>query len=160
MCIYISGWVKQTNWDLIVYRHFHSSLDLTDVFPTWWNRLTSQLQQYGCKSVHQAVASSQPASTCGCRIYPESVSARDGKMEVAVVGDSRAGACVRSVCLSVYERWTSSVSTKSRIWRVHNWCFGEWIMLPSRSFSRQLRQQDTFNRLSTIHNRQYTHLRC
>lgn len=59
----------------------------------------SLLQQHGCNSVCQAVASSQPTSTWR-GVYPESVKARELKMGVAVDGDSGVGAYVGDISVS------------------------------------------------------------
>lgn len=158
MSIYISGWLKQTIWDLVLYQHFHSSLDLTGVrshmvkpphvsVTTVW--LQFSLSGSGLESTRVHLV----------QIYPESVKARELK------NGSRCGwrlgrwvrMWVRSVFLSVYECWTSSVWMKLSIWRVHNWCFGEFHAALKIIFSTT--QATGHCSLSTIHNRQYTHLR-
>lgn len=150
--IYISGWLKQTIWDLVLYQHFHSSLDLTGVrshmvkpphvsVTTVW--LQFSLSGRGLESTRVHLV----------QIYPESVKARELRMGVAV---EWVRMWVRSVFLSVYEWWTSRVWMESSIWRVHNWCFGEFHAALKIIFSTT--QATGHCSLSTIHNRQYTHL--
>lgn len=138
-----------------MYQHFHSSLNLTGVCShmvkpphvsdtTVW--LQFSLSGSGLESARFHLV----------RIYPQSVKARELKMGVAVGGDSVVGAYVSEI--SVSEWWTSSVSMKSSIRRVHNWCFGEFHAALKIIFSTT--QATGHCSLSTIHNRQYTHLRC
>lgn len=95
--------------------------------------------------------SSQPAFARR-GVYPESFKARGLRMGVAVGGDSGVGAYVSDISVSEC-LWAVDIKVR----RVRNWCFGEFRAALKIIFSTTQATGHCSKRLSTIHNRQYTH---